>query len=80
MEELTALAELHHKRILGEERLKTLEHQREIIEKVKTFRFRFHWKDGRAEIGLGKTVPEAFKSLGYGGGALAALDHYEEIE
>jgi hypothetical protein len=78
MEELTSLAELHHKRILGEERLKTLEQQQDIIEKVKTFRF--HWKDGLYETGLGKTVPEAFKSLGYESGAMAALDHYEEIE
>jgi hypothetical protein len=78
MEELTALAKLHHKRILGEEWLKTLEAQQEIIEGVK--KFRFHWKDGTTETGLGKTIPEAFKGLGYGGGAIAALDHYEVVE
>jgi len=43
-------------------------------------KFRFHWKGGKPEVGEGNSVADAFRNLGYGGGALAALDHYEEIK
>lgn len=40
--------------------------------------FKFHWLDGKTEIGKGSSVSIAFMSLGYSGGALRALDYYEE--
>ena len=42
-------------------------------------KFRFHWLDGRIEEGDGNDVTDAFRSLGYGGGAMRALDWWEEI-
>ncbi|MHC4298016.1 MAG: hypothetical protein ACYS7Y_11995 [Planctomycetota bacterium] len=41
--------------------------------------FRFHWLDGKVEDSTGRTVREAFTRLGYGAGALPALDHYEDL-
>jgi len=38
----------------------------------------FHWKNGTRDEGKGKDPAKAFKSLGYGAGAVAALDYYEE--
>lgn len=45
-----------------------------------TRQFRFHWISGSTEIGSGPTVVEAFTHLGYGAGAIGALDYYEEID
>jgi hypothetical protein len=43
-------------------------------------RFRFHWLDGKIEEGEGTGVANAFMMLGYSGGAMAALDWWEEIK
>jgi len=43
-------------------------------------KFEFHWLDGKIEIGEGTSVSDAFSRLGYGGGAIAALDYFKEIE
>lgn len=45
----------------------------------KVSRFRFHWLGGKTEVGSGRNVAEAFSSLGYGSGALPALDYFEEV-
>jgi len=42
-------------------------------------RYRFHWRDGKIDEGEGFGVADAFTRLGYGYGALRALDYYEEI-
>lgn len=42
-------------------------------------RFRFHWRDGTTEVGAGRDVAEAFAALGYGSGALGALDRFEGV-
>lgn len=43
-------------------------------------KFKFHWKTGRASIGEGTSPEDAFTHLGYGAGAVPALDYYEEIK
>ncbi len=42
--------------------------------------FRFHWLDGKVEEAKGQNPSEALSSLGYGHGALKALDYWEEIK
>ena len=42
--------------------------------------YRFHWRDGKTEDGHGESVDRAFSALGYGGGAIAALDYYETVD
>lgn len=42
--------------------------------------FKFHWEDGKIEESYGTSVSNAFNKLGYGAGALAVLDYYEEIK
>ena len=42
--------------------------------------FRLHWSENSIEYVYGHTIAEAFKAAGYGGGAINALDHYEEVE
>lgn len=42
-------------------------------------RFRFHWRDGKIDEGDGRDVADAFSRLGYGGGAIRALDWHEDI-
>lgn len=43
--------------------------------------FRFHWRGSRRpEEGYGRDAADAFSRLGYGGGAYAALDYYEEVK
>lgn len=37
-----------------------------------------HWHDGTTEEVQGYSIAHAFTSAGYGAGALAALDYYEE--
>jgi len=39
--------------------------------------FRFVWKDGTSNGGRGYDAADAFRRLGFGAGALAALDYYE---
>jgi hypothetical protein len=43
-------------------------------------KFRFYFLDGKVEEGEGETVADAFRRLGYGGGAINALDFYEEVK
>jgi hypothetical protein len=52
--------------------------QEEIINKE--FLFKFHWLDGKTDEGYGLTVADAFTKLGYGNGAMGALDYYEELK
>jgi hypothetical protein len=42
--------------------------------------YRFWWKTGKWEESHGKNVAEAFSRLGYGAGAIAALDYYETLD
>lgn len=41
--------------------------------------FRLHWLDQKTEEVQGYDIADAFRRAGYGGGAIAALDWYEEI-
>jgi hypothetical protein len=43
-------------------------------------RFRLHWNDGKIEEGIGRDAANAFSSLGYGLGAVPALNFYEKLE
>ena len=43
-------------------------------------RFRFHWLDGTTDEGSGETPEAALSALGYGAGALPALDYWAEID
>lgn len=43
------------------------------------YKFTFHWKDGTSDSAEGDTVEQAFTSLGYGNGAIPALDYYEQV-
>lgn len=40
--------------------------------------FKLHWLHGDTEVIKGNTIAEAFMLAGYGGGAIRALDWYEE--
>ena len=42
-------------------------------------KFIFHWLDGKSEEGTGEGVADAFRNLGYGEGAIRALDYYDEF-
>ena len=42
-------------------------------------RFKFFWMGGKSIEGNGFSVSDAFSKLGYGAGAVAVLDYYEEI-
>jgi hypothetical protein len=42
-------------------------------------RYRFHWLTGDVDEGEGSSPEDAFTHLGYGAGALPALDYFEEI-
>jgi hypothetical protein len=37
-----------------------------------------HWLDGKEEEVQGYDIADAFRRAGYGGGAINALDYYEE--
>ena len=41
--------------------------------------FRFHWGDGAIDEGDGMDAADALTRLGYGAGALPALDWHEEV-
>ena len=43
-------------------------------------KYRFHWLDGTVNEGEGTSVSDAFTHLGFGGGAIRALDYHEEIK
>lgn len=43
--------------------------------------FRFHWIGSKkTDEGKGKNVADAFTRLGFGAGAMEALDFYEEVK
>lgn len=42
-------------------------------------RFRLHWRGGKTEEVIGPEIASAMNNAGYGGGAVRALDWYEEI-
>jgi hypothetical protein len=42
--------------------------------------YRFHWRDGTTNDGIGRDAADALNRLGFGRGAVAALDYYETIE
>ena len=41
--------------------------------------FKLYWQDGKTEEIYGSSIFDAVEKAGYGGGALAALDYWEEI-
>lgn len=45
-------------------------------------KFKLHWLGGepKEEIVRGTDIADAFRRAGYGGGAIRALDYYEEIK
>lgn len=43
-------------------------------------KYRLHWLDGSTEVVTGYSISDAFMKAGYGGGAIYALDYYEEVE
>lgn len=42
-------------------------------------RFRFHWRDGSTNEGPGTDAADALNRLGFGAGALPALDYWEAL-
>jgi hypothetical protein len=42
--------------------------------------YRFHWLDGKVQDGKGKSASDALTRLGYGNGALKALDYWESLD
>lgn len=42
-------------------------------------RFRLHWEGGEKELVQGVNIADAFNRAGYGGGAIKALDYFEEL-
>ncbi len=42
--------------------------------------YRFHWLDKTTSEGMGRDEADAFSRLGFGGGAIRALDYFEVIE
>lgn len=43
-------------------------------------KFRLYWLDGKTEVIEGDGIKDAFCRAGYGGGALRALDSYDDGE
>ena len=43
-------------------------------------RFRLHWLTGKPEDVEGTDIADAVRCAGYGGGALGALDYWEELD
>lgn len=43
-------------------------------------KYRLHWLSGSTEIVEGSDIADACRRAGYGGGAISALDYYEEIK
>lgn len=41
--------------------------------------YRFIWRDGSINVGDGRNPAEALTLMGFGGGAVAALDYYETL-
>jgi len=51
-----------------------------INDRVDEKRFTLHWLDGKKETVTGTSIPDAFARAGYGSGALAAVDYFEEVK
>ena len=47
---------------------------------MKIKKFRLHWLDEKIEDIEGVDIKDAFMRAGYGGGALRALDYWEELK
>ena len=45
---------------------------------MRTKIFIIHWLDGKVEEISGDNIADAFNKAGYGAGAVAAIDYYEE--
>ena len=43
-------------------------------------KFILYWLDGKTEEIYGPDIQTAFSKAGYGGGSIAALDYFEEVE
>ena len=43
-------------------------------------KYKFHWRDGSINEGEGDTPEDAFTHLGFGAGAVPALDYWERID
>lgn len=43
-------------------------------------KFILHWLDGSTQEINGTSISDAFMRAGYGGGAIRALDWYEEVK
>lgn len=41
--------------------------------------YRFHWRDGTRNEGYGTDAADAFTKLGFGQGAVPALDYWEAL-
>ncbi len=41
--------------------------------------YKFHWRSGGVSEGRGETPADAMNKLGYGQGAVAALDYWELV-
>jgi hypothetical protein len=52
----------------------------EISEMEQDKTYRFYWLTGKVEIHKGRNPAEALTLAGYGGGAVRALDYYEEVK
>ena len=50
------------------------------IDEVPVKTFILHWLGGSNETVKGYTISDAFMKAGYGGGAIRALDWYEEVK
>ena len=42
--------------------------------------YRFHWRDGVIDEGRGSDPADALTKLGFGAGAIAALDYWELVQ
>lgn len=42
--------------------------------------FILHWFGGTSDVVYGECIADAFRRAGYGGGAISALDYYEEVK
>jgi hypothetical protein len=75
LEEWEAFAKLRQEWAVAKQRLEALKVMRPAMKK-----FRFHWLDGKSDESSGQSMTDAFTRLGYGAGATAALDYFEELE
>ena len=60
-------------------RQKPYANYREEKKESEVIRYRFYWKTGETDEGEGTSPADALTHLGYGGGAVRALDYYKDI-